>query len=310
MENTERSAALIVWAEGAPGQAVELGDHLTLGRAPSNQLVINDAKVSRNHAEIRQIRSGCFQLWDLGSANGTWLNGRRVTMPRELKNGDTIQIGTVQLQFVSQDKMGLEQASEITGTSRLLRPEQIVVLVADIRSYTSLSETMRGEKVAPFIADWFQECSKVVERHGGTIDKFLGDAVLAYWIVLEWSSQPAAEVNAALDTASELVALASRFSTRLGQSFPGHIFAIGIGVNAGEAVFGNLGTGQVQSFTVVGDSVNVAFRLESLTKEAQCPIVVSRAIVDLAENRFQFKDLGPATVKGRKEPVHVFGLTP
>lgn len=168
---------------------------------------------------------------------------------------------------------------------------------------------MHSEDFSRFISDWFRECSEIIKGHGGTVDKFIGYAVLAYWIAPQQASQLAGEVNAALDTAYNLVTRAGTFSARLNQRFPGHMFAIGIGLNAGEAVFGNVGTSEIQSFTVVGDSVNVAFRLESLTKEKGYPIVVSRTVVDKAEKRFQFQDLGLTGVKGHKEPVHVFGLT-
>ncbi len=196
----------------------------------------------------------------------------------------------------------------MTGTSLLLRTERVVVLVADIRGYTTMSEALKGEEFSRFIADWFRECSGIIQDHSGTVDKFIGDAVLAYWMVPEQSVSPADEVNAALEASRDLVARASEFSARLSERFSGHTFAIGIGLNAGEAVFGNVGTGEIQSFTIVGDSVNVAFRLEALTKEKGCPIVASRTIAEHAEGRFQFRDLGPATVKGRKEPVDVLGL--
>ncbi len=81
-----------------------------------------------------------------------------------------------------------------------------------------------------------------------------------------------------------------------------------MGLNVGDAMLGNVGTGENQSFTVVGDSVNVAFRLESLTKEKSAPVVVSRSVVDAADREFRFRDLGLGEVKGRKEPVSIWAL--
>jgi adenylate cyclase len=157
------------------------------------------------------------------------------------------------------------------------------------------------------MSDWFRECSEITKGHGGTVDKFIGDAVLAYWIAPQQASQLAGEVNAALDTACDLVTRAGTFSARLNQRFPGHMFAIGIGLNAGEAVFGNVETSEIQSFTVVGNSVNVAFRLESLTKEKGYPILVSRTVVDKAEKRFQFLDRDLTRVKECTRSIHLFG---
>jgi adenylate cyclase len=76
----------------------------------------------------------------------------------------------------------------------------------------------------------------------------------------------------------------------------------------GDAMQGNVGTGENQSFTVVGDSVNVAFRLEALTKEKKTPVIVSKSIMESATSEYRFQDLGETSVKGRKEPVSAWSL--
>ncbi len=302
---TLKTAAMMISAPGTQDRTVELGEGLTIGRAPTNQLVVEDPKISRHHAEIRRTASGRLLLTDLGSSNGTWVNERRLTTPCALENGDIIAIGSAHLQFMAPPAATAAETTTTTGTSVMLQTEQVIVLVADIRNYTSMSESLQSESFSRFISDWFRECSEVIEAHGGTIDKFIGDAVLAYWTARDL---PAKEVNQALMTALDLVARAERFSKRLQERHPGQQFRIGIGLNLGEAIFGNIGTSKVQSFTIVGDCVNVAFRLEALTKEKGYEIIVGEAMVKYADSKFRVQDLGLALVKGRKEPVHIYHL--
>lgn len=309
MESVGNTARIVVTPEGKPERAIELGERLSIGRSTANQLVLEDQKASRSHAEIRHLGGGRYRLSDLGSANGTWLNGRRVSVPKELEDGDQINIGSVLIRFVAPAKTETpaSRGETATGTALFMRNERIVVLVADIRNYTSMSEVLPNREFSRLVSEWFREASDIIEGDNGTIDKFIGDAVMAYWVGVN-KADSSREINAALHTTRGLLERAAKFATRLETEFPGHTFRIGVGLNAGDAMLGNVGTGENQSFTVVGDSVNVAFRLESLTKEKGVPVVVSRSVVDSADAGFQFRDLGLAEVKGRREPVSIWAL--
>ena len=243
----------------------------------------------------------------MGSANGTWLNGRRLTVPKDLEDGDQIRIGRVHLRFEAASIAAQYDGSMSPSTTYMMRTEHVIVLVADIRHYTGMSEVLPNSEFSQFVSEWFGQASDIIQTHGGTVDKFIGDAVMAFWIAAS-KSDPSNEVNQALETARELIARAGVFSNRLSAQFPEHTFRIGIGLSIGDAIQGNVGTGENQSFTVVGDSVNVAFRLEALTKEKKTPVIASRGIMEFAANAYQFDDLGQATVKGRKEPVSVWAL--
>jgi adenylate cyclase len=307
MQTGGNAAKLIVTHEGKPEVTIELADRLTIGRSTNNQLVVEDQKASRNHAEIRHIGGGRYRINDVGSANGTWINGRRLTVPKELEDGDQILIGSVQLKFVAPPVTRTQEVTMSTGTALFMRNELVVVLVADIRNYTGMSEVLPNREFSRLISEWFRESSDIIESHGGTIDKFIGDAVMAYWVAAS-KTEPQKEVNASLRTACDLMERAALFSQRVSSQFPGNTFRIGVGLNMGDAMLGNVGTGEIQSFTIVGDSVNVAFRLEALTKEKASPVVASRNITEAAEPQFKFRDLGLAEVKGRKEPVSIWGL--
>ncbi|MGH8595492.1 MAG: FHA domain-containing protein, partial [Gammaproteobacteria bacterium] len=287
MEAAGQVAQVIVSTKGKPDEVIELAERLTIGRSGNNQLVIADENSSRRHAEIRHLGSGRYRLFDVGSANGTWLNGRRVTVPKDLENGDEILIGGVSLRFVAPDLSASDQLSVTDGgdtsfkTALAMTHEVVVILVCDIRNYTTMSESLPGAEFSQFVSEWFREASDVIEQHGGTVDKFIGDAIMVYWRVRD-REQPSPQVNSALAASRGLIKLADGFSRRLAARFEGREFRVGIGINLGDAVFGNIGTGENQSFTVVGDSVNVAFRLESLTKEKGHPVIAGRSIADHA----------------------------
>ena len=302
---------LVVSLVGKDESILEIGDSLTIGRSPQSGLVLDDQSASRRHAEIHSDGQGGYSLLDAGSANGTWLNGRMLTAPRHLAHGDVIHIGEVTIRFHAP---GLERSSTPAaapqpgaGTNLSFRNETIVVLVSDIRNYTGISERLPAHDLSRFMADWFREGSALIERHGGIVDKFIGDSLMAYWTVPN-PGAPADEVNAALRAARDYLALSAAFAQRLAAQFPGQAFRIGVGLNMGSAVLGNVGGGEHPSFTVVGDSVNVAFRLEALTKERGCSVVLSRNMAEHAASEFRFADLGQAEVKGRSEPVAISSL--
>jgi adenylate cyclase len=306
MDSGENCAKLIVSIEGQAGKIVALDNLLTIGRSIGCQVVLDDHEASRNHAEIRLI-GGRYRLSDLGSANGTWVNGRRLTVPKDLEDGDEIQIGRVKIQYQAPLEAAADDSSMTPSTKFAMRTEHVVVLVADIRNYTGMSEALPSAEFSQLVSTWFREGSQIIEQHGGIIDKFIGDAIMAFWITSS-KSDHSKEVNLALQTVTELVARAHVFSTRLNTEFPEYKFRIGIALNCGDAILGNVGTGENQAFTIVGDSVNVAFRLEALTKEENAPVIVGRGIVEAAGKEYQFSDLGEVQVKGRKEPVPIWSL--
>lgn len=311
MQPQEPIARIVVTEESRPERTIEVGEVLTIGRSPGNGLVLDDQQASRRHAEIRRLGSGRYALQDAGSANGTWVNGRRLAASGELRNGDVISIGNARLRFFGpvpeSVPEALPEAAMGAGTDLSFRNETAVILVADIRNYTRMSEALPAREFSLVITDWFKESSDTIEHRGGTVDKFIGDAVMAYWLVRQ-PDRPAAEVDEALRAARALIEKAAAFEKRLSRRFSGQAFRIGIGVNLGEAVVGNVGGGAHQSFTIVGDSVNVTFRLESLTKEKGCPVVVSHRVTEHASPEFRFSDLGRAEVKGRSEPVSIWAL--
>ena len=188
------------------------------------------------------------------------------------------------------------------GSSRRL----LTVLFADIRGFTALAERLEPEEVAEMLREYLTEMTEVIFRHGGTVDKYIGDCVMALYNV---PFENADHVRNALRTALELqertLEVSARWEARLGAAI-----RTGIGVNTGEAVVGTLGSQQRLEYTAIGDAINLASRLESLTKEYGVPIIVSEFTQRHVGGEFVTRELGEVTVRGRSQPVKIYGVLP
>jgi class 3 adenylate cyclase len=147
-----------------------------------------------------------------------------------------------------------------------------VVLISDIRGFSSAAVHLNPAKLASDLGTYLEHAVDLVHRHGGMVDKFIGDAVMALW---GWPSGDLANsVESAFRCACDLAATASGFS--IGDTS----VAVGVGLNAGSMFIGNVGSGEKRQFTVLGDAVNAAARYESLCKDLSAPIVVGQSFFD------------------------------
>lgn len=175
---------------------------------------------------------------------------------------------------------------------------EITVLFCDVVGFAAISEQLESKQVAEFLNGFFSHVSKVVIRHRGTIDKFMGDSVMAVWGAPAPTPTHAFDaLSAAMDIQSELVRLNSQFKR---SALP--MIKVGIGVSTGKATVGPLGSEIRMDYTVVGDTVNVAQRLESQTRKYRVPIVVSDKTAAALPDML-FRELDTVVVKGRKQPV-------
>ena len=303
-------AELVITLPGQPDWRVPLDRPYAIGRGTANDLVISDARVSRSHALIRPLGRGAFYLLDLGSANGTFLNDRLVTAPVELKNGDVAKVADCSIRFkAASSPAGASPGDAEAEMDTLVNvtTEDLSILVCDIRGFTALSEKLPPKEIPAFIGAWFHDAAAVIERHGGTIDKFIGDAVMAYWVGRGGAGRGALAAGP-LASAWDLVELATTYHERLAKAHPGLAFSIGCGTHMGQAVFGNIGQSARRDFTVIGDSVNAAFRLESLCKELGWPVLASGEVKAAAGSGFEFEDLGEHHLKGREAGLRVHAV--
>ncbi|WP_137940112.1 adenylate/guanylate cyclase domain-containing protein [Chitinivorax sp. B] len=176
----------------------------------------------------------------------------------------------------------------------------LTVLFSDIRGFTTLAERHTAERVVMLLNRYFEMQVDIIFRHGGTLDKFIGDAVMAFWGAPGNDPQQAEHaIRAALDMRDAL----QQFRAELGEE--GELFDMGVGIHTGPAVVGMIGSQMHYDYTVIGDTVNLASRIEGLTK-GLAPILVSDDTRRACSDIFDFHDMGRHVVKGRHADIHLF----
>ena len=186
------------------------------------------------------------------------------------------------------------------------RRQDVTVLFSDLRGFTSISERLEPEEIVDQLNEYFTEMVDVVFEHRGTVDKFVGDMIMAiFGAPLEDPEHPDQAVACALAMQRRLRVLNERWTA---QGRPE--FRSGVGLNSGDVVVGNLGSEKMQSYTVIGDNVNLGARLESLCKEYGAEILVSEHTQSRLARAVETVELGEVTVKGKTEPVKIFRIDP
>ena len=180
--------------------------------------------------------------------------------------------------------------------------KEITIEFSDIRSFTSLSEKLTPTQVTDLLHDYLTPMTRIITQHDGTLDKFIGDAVMAFWNApLDIEDHQYKALQGALAQLEKLDELNEVFIEKYGFTI-----AIGIGVHSGPVRVGNMGSADLFDYTLIGDNVNLASRLEGLTKFYGQQIVVSQSIVDACGERYVFRHLDSVRVKGKEKPVTIF----
>ncbi len=186
---------------------------------------------------------------------------------------------------------------EVQGERR-----KITVLFCDVRNFTAFAENLPPEEVVSLLNEAFEKMIDAVFEYEGMLDKFLGDGFMAiFGAPLDDAIQEEHAINTALAMQKSLIALTERWQVERGINF-----RMGIGINTGVAIVGNIGSKQRMEYTAIGDTVNLAARLESATKELGTRILVSEQTYKAVVGKFSCKSLGSIHVKGRVEPVMVY----
>lgn len=184
----------------------------------------------------------------------------------------------------------------------------MTIFFSDMAGFTKLSERLTPENVLNLLNAYFTTMSKPIRNHEGVIDKFIGDAIMAYWGPPFVA--PETKASAACETALEQLALLQGFKHEVGdvlglrRDLPD--IRIRIGIATGPAVVGTVGSSHHHNYTVLGDTVNLAARLESGSESYRVPCLVDKATRDDAMNRIVFREIDSLRVKGRMEPVRIY----
>jgi adenylate cyclase len=183
---------------------------------------------------------------------------------------------------------------------------EVTVLFSDVRNFTTMGEALAPQELLGFLNRYFTRMSAIVEAHGGVVDKYVGDAIMALF------GAPLANLDGAdraMETALEMCeALDELNSQHQVRGYP--TINVGIGINTDVVVAGNMGSQTRLNYTVIGDGVNLASRLEGLTKtpEYSTRIIISRTTLAKTKGQYQTRPLGKVAVKGKQKPTEIYAL--
>ncbi len=206
--------------------------------------------------------------------------------------------------YVSKEVAGEIMKAMHTGGEIKLGGEKraITVLFSDIRGFTTLSEGMKPEELVALLNEYLTAMTSIIIKHKGVVDKYIGDAIMAFWNApIEQKDHAYLAVSSAKEMVEELSKLQESWKKR---SLPQ--LKIGVGINTGEAVVGNMGSRERLSYTAMGDTVNLASRLEGLTKEYGVSITISDTAYEIVKEKIACRKLDIVQVKGKKKPVAVY----
>jgi adenylate cyclase len=279
------------WLVSTAGARTAVLGTCSLGRAATCSVVLNDERVSRRHAMINAQEAGEFWLIDLGSSNGTYLNGRRVVQPCRLQDGDRVEVASFAFTF-QQTAAPLTQRPPDTATDRTLthlKSFQSWLLVADIEDSTQLIRRLKPEEASRLTGNWLLRCKEIIEAHQGAINKFLGDGFIAYWPERENLLPHIVGSLATLQRLQEQGQPPFRFALHYGKVMSGG------GATLGEE-------------NLLGSEVNFVFRMEKLAPALNLSRLLSETAGEALREHLALRDAGRHPIAGFDGEFHFFTL--
>ena len=203
--------------------------------------------------------------------------------------------------FISPEMV--DQMMTTQDLNSLNKRSDISIIFSDIRGFTTLSEKLAPEDVVALLNPYLEAMSKVIYKHGGTVDKYEGDAIIAFFgEPVPFKDHAVRALRASLDMRVALDELKKQWEK---EGRPNQI-EMGIGINSGEVFVGLLGSAQRINYTVIGDNANLASRLQDLTKTYAWPILISESTYQQVKDEFDTEFADAVTVKGKTKPVNVY----
>lgn len=276
-------------------------EHWTLGATSTqigrpgkrtNAVVLDDPTVSREHATI-EYTDGVFVLRP-ETEKPTWVNSEPVTGMRILKDEDLIQVGQQLLRF---------RTYQANTKPRALSPRDATILFSDIWDYTSLAESRPLEETISQLNEVYKGLGKVIVDEQGILMTYLGDAMMAVFGAGNEAHAQHAEqaVRAALKMLDKLEELNVKWEA---EGKPA--LRIGIGIASGEVMVGDVGVTGHREFAAMGDTTNIASRIEKLTRDFDARVLIAASTEESVRGRFKTNSLGTTEIRGRRSPVHVY----
>jgi class 3 adenylate cyclase len=197
----------------------------------------------------------------------------------------------------------IDEVLKAKGDKLLIGKKQTAtILFSDIRSFTSISERLSAEELVTSLNTYFNVMVGIIIEHKGIIDKFIGDAIMAlFGAPVQYGDDPRQAVMTGLSMIHALKGF-NKNQVRIGRP----IFKIGIGLNTGDVVVGNIGSDQKLEYTCIGDAVNLASRLEGLTKVYRIPIIISEFTLNQIGTNIHTRELDAVRVRGKVQPVRIY----
>ena len=300
--------------EKQEARCLEVIDRVFIGRLctgidETRRIIVNHSAVSRDHAEI--ILSGSRIKIKDESKNGTWVNGVRIAggSAEYLNDGDVIRVGETSILVKYGENHSLRQDDCISLLSTNITPKEVVVtnVVADVRGFTSMSQTENSYQVYALLKELFKKFSGIVNDHKGTIKDYVGDAIYAFWEhglshskdQAMLACQNALVQTEALDCIIEELRYINPASERL---------KMGWGIATGFVTMSSYGS-RPSDLALVGDCTNLAFRLSGIAnKDIDKKIIICANTANLIQGSLKMDDLGEVSVRGREGRLQVFGL--
>ncbi len=267
---------------------------------------INSGRVFRyitkpwDETELRMTIENAKQVFELKTSNTELMNSLKLKV-EEQEQTLKLFIKYVPEQIV---KKSLDKSQDSIFEGEL---RNVAVLFCDIRGFTPMSEVLAPKEVVSFLNDYYSLMTDVVKQHKGSVNQFVGDEIFAAFGALD--TYPDNELNAVV-CAIKMMETLSILNEKYNKKFQREI-QMGIGINNGEVVAGNIGSEDRIRFSLTGDTVNTGKRIESLTKEHPNSILISDGIYQKTKDLIEAKAWEPLYVKGKKEKIlvhEVFGL--
>lgn len=270
---------IVAWLESPSGQQTPIRGTCFLGRSATSTIVLADEKVSRRHAMVHAQGENEFWLIDLGSANGTYLNGRRVSQPCRLADKDQLRVGGFTFTFHHARRPRTSETNTAGGTEKTvqeIRSQNCWLVVADIEGSTQFIQRLAPEEAPRVTGLWLCHCKQIVDENRGAINKFLGDGFLAYWVDGQGVAAAVARALKALARLQEHSTPRFRLVLHYGKVYLG-------------------GSASLGEDSLMGNDVNFVFRMEKVAGRLGAARLVSEPARDNLDPHL------PTTDHGRHE---------